>query len=112
MNATNAKSRRFVLGAGLVLCLLLATVWVYVGRDGSHPPTHRDLATEDKATASSSNPPSDSSTGTQPSRREQENAMTHFLNNMKASLAKAGIKETPPVAVELREAAASKDHSS
>jgi HEAT repeat protein len=109
MNAI-PNSRRFRVLAGLVFCLLLATVCVYLGREGSHPPTQRDHATKDKATASS-NPPSESSTGTQPSRQEQENAMTHLLNNMKAGLAKAGVKETPPVAVELREAAASKDHS-
>ena len=90
--------------------ILLVAFWFYIGRPPNSSLTFREnapLATPavQPATAQPSAP-----SEAPPSRQEQENAMTKFLNTMKDSLKKAGIQETSAVTEQLRKAVASKDH--
>jgi HEAT repeat protein len=101
---------KLLLLAGVSVCLLIGAVWFNLGREPSPASAQRDNTIPATPAVQPAAPTPTSPAGTQPSRQEQENAMTQFLNTMKESLKKAGVKETPAVAEQLRQAVASKDH--
>ena len=112
-SSMNARSRILLLAGTITILLLVGTFWFYIDRKPNLSLTHQDHQDKMTGAAPTVQFPTTSSAspiGTQPSRQEQENAMSQFLNTMKESLKKAGIKETPPMAERLRHAVLSRDH--
>lgn len=99
------KFRALLLLGGIGFVALIGVVFFYIRSEpniSGTPPT-TPVSQPDAL-------PSLSATKVQPSRQEQENAMTKFLNAMNDSMKKAGIQATPAIVEQLKQAVASKDH--
>lgn len=99
------KNRALLFLGGIGFVALIGVVFCYIRPEPkiSGTPAATPAAQPDAL-------PSLSATKVQPSRQEQENAMTKFLNAMNDSLKKAGNQAAPAIVEQLKQAVASKDH--
>ncbi len=104
------KFRSLLIVSGISILLLIGAVWFYIGSQSNPSLAHREDSTSATPAVRPGTSPSSSPAGVQPSRKEQENAMTKFLNTMNDSMKNAGIQETLAIVEQLKQAVASKDH--